>query len=73
MGLIYKLTLWLNVCVLIWVLDAMVIGDQRSHCLMVCYYRIYITSSVGHLRSNLVGLLELWIVAYNCQGIDIVL
>jgi hypothetical protein len=68
MGLLYMLTLWSNVCVLIWALDLMVINAQRSHCLMVGHYKAYIISSVDHLRSNSVGLLELWIVMHNDQG-----
>jgi hypothetical protein len=34
---------------------------------------MYIINSIGHLRSNLVGLLVLWTVVYNGQGIGIVL
>ena len=52
----------------------------RSNCCFVInsaltgnYYRTYIISSVGHLRSNSVGLLVLWTVAYNIWGTSIVL
>jgi hypothetical protein len=34
---------------------------------------MYIISSVGHSRLDLVGLLVLWTVAYNGQDTDIVL
>jgi hypothetical protein len=34
---------------------------------------MYIMSSVGHLRSDSVGLLVLWTVVYNGRGTDIVL
>jgi hypothetical protein len=47
--------------------------DWCRHFLMVGHYRTYITSSVGHLRVDSVGLLVLWMVAYNGQSIDIVL
>ena len=38
---------------------------------LICYYRINIISSVGHPRSDLIGLLVLWTVPYNGQGTDI--
>jgi hypothetical protein len=47
--------------------------DQLSHCLMVGNYKTYIISSAGHPMSDLVGLLVLWMVAYNDRGIGIVL
>jgi hypothetical protein len=47
--------------------------NRCSHCLMVGHYKTYITSSVGQLRSDLVGLLVLWTVAYNGRGTNILL
>ena len=37
------------------------------------HYRIYIISSVGHLRSDSIMLLVLCIVAYNIHGTSVVL
>jgi hypothetical protein len=54
MGLLYRLTLWLSVCV---GLESSGFCDGRSHCQIVGYYRTYITSSVGHLRLDSVRLL----------------
>ena len=41
--------------------------------LMGSHYMTYIISGVGHLMSNSVVPLVLWIVAYNIQGTGIVL
>ena len=40
---------------------------------MVGHYKTYITNNIGHSKSDSVGLLVLWTVAYNIQGIKIVL
>ena len=37
------------------------------------HYMTYIICSVGHYRSNSVGLLVLWMIVYNGRGTDIVL
>jgi hypothetical protein len=40
---------------------------------LVGHYKIYIISSVAHLRSDLVELLVLWMVVYNGRDTDIIL
>jgi hypothetical protein len=37
------------------------------------HHMTYIINGVGHLRSDLVVSLVLWIVAYNIRGTDVVL
>ena len=39
--------------------------DGHRHCLMIGYYKMYNTSSVGHLRLDSVKLLVLWTVVHN--------
>ena len=44
-----------------------------SIALIGSHYMMYIINSVGHLRLDSVKLLVLWMVAYNGQGVDVVL
>jgi hypothetical protein len=70
MGLLYRLTLWSNVCY-------MGLGFNGcfvvSVALMGSHYRTNIISGVGYSRSELVILLVLCTVVYNIQSTGVVL
>ena len=51
----------------------MVVHDPCNHVWFIGHYKTYNISKVGHPRSNLVGLLMLWMVIYNIQSTGIVL
>jgi hypothetical protein len=73
MSLLYKLDFMVK-CVSCYMgLGSNGFRDRHNYCIVVGHYRTYITSSMCHLRSNLVGLLVLWRVTYNGRGMIIVL